>query len=77
MYATEIAVVNTANLGSTLLASGDAYRAAAGVAVYTVCLLALFVPGRADLFHDVARSHMMRICSRGSMRHLLDFARQN
>ena len=36
MYATEIAIVNAVNLGSTLLASGDAYRAAAGVAVYSV-----------------------------------------
>ena len=38
MYATDIAVGNTANLGSTLLALSDAYRATAGIAMYSVCM---------------------------------------
>ena len=38
MYITEIAVVNAVNLGSTLLAAGDGYRAVAGLAVYSVRL---------------------------------------
>ncbi len=62
MYATEIAVVNTANLGSTLLATNDTYRAAAGVAMYTVFLLALYVPRCADLFNLVARINTVRFC---------------
>ena len=36
MYVTEIAVMNAANLGSTLLAATDAYIATVGFATYEV-----------------------------------------